>query len=1320
MNGLFDYSTWAHSLAVAPWWLTALCKITVVLTLAWAFHLMLRTHHPRWRVILWRSTIAGVLVVARLDALHLASLSVAVAPPERIETVDRVSVGNNTLPTLAPAPASETLNTASSQPRVSMSKFAPAPTPPFTTSEIAQVVTKPPAQHSFAWMAATMLTIWIGGMVCLMLRWVLSKWRLRSIVADSRPVADWIERECHRICDDMGIRSCRIIESEFPGSPCLGWIARGPVLLIPSGIAGSAAPDEMTAILTHELSHLNSHDLPWNWCVNAVTGLLWPHPLCWAVGSAHRRACEDAADAESVRRLGETELYSRTLAKVALSVAGQQRPVGLAMARVSDVRRRLDRVKKSFELLPLSRRQIVASIGLAATVFLLLGTLRIVDAAPPAEEPQTMQADADAQRSIIVSVGDSDGKPIDGATLQVLCFAEKNTMDSLIPKSLGDDKYKITLPAATRALLLEAKAPHHVPSMATWRDDELDTDLGDTFEFRMVKGTEISGRVVDEQGDPIEGATVFVLDSTGTQDRVRPQEAVRDYPVKTGVDGRWVCDVLPKEASEILLELTHPDYISDSNYGETASRVPVNQLRSGTHQMVMKKGVAVTGRVVDSERKPVVGAMVYQGSDRPGSDFPATKTDASGEFTFEHSKLGTMVLTVVAKGLAPDLKVIQVTPEMDEVKFRLEPGKTLRLRAVGPDGEPLSGVYVGADTWRGHRSLTDAEIPRETNDDGVYIWDNAPSDEVEFALLATGFLDKRQYKLTAREEEYTVRFIRPLTVTGSVVNAKTKEPVEVFEVIQGIKLEQGDTIHWERNRSKLGNAGTYQSRFDYPYLGHLVRIEAPGYEPVVSRVFQSDEGTVTLDFELNPVPAVKGIVKTADGQPVAGAQVVLATADRRVVVENGRLTDVDRQTVAISDADGKFELPSSAEAFNLLFLNEFGATTIASDEFRTGQTVELLPWASVSGTVMIGSRAAAQTSVSLSVLDPTPIDPIMFQISDRTETDDHGHFSFSRVLPDSECLVVRDISIDPRYPIPTHRQWFTTKPGQNIEVNIGGTGRLVVGHATIPKTIAKYHWGICVIMPDLENYQFPEGVDEMSREERQVWFDKWSRTEEGVAYNKKSWQSFAVVVGDDGRFRIEDIPSGDYTLSLSINTGETPNPYGTSKTLDTLRHKFTVPEMAGGRSDQPLDLGDLTLALRKFANVGDTAPNFQATTLSGESLQLSDYAGKYVLLDFWATWCEPCIAEIPNLEKAYQQFPDDSRFVIISLNIDNDVDTVATYLQEHPMPWLQGHLGTDSDAQSDYGIQSIPATFLIGPDGNVIAKDLRGEDLVKKIAEVLH
>ncbi len=1016
------------------------------------------------------------------------------------------------------------------------------------------------------------------------------------------------------------------------------------------------------------------------------------------------------------------ERFSRTLAKVAPSVTGQQRTVGLAMARVSDVRRRLDRVRQTFKLMPLTWRQLSANAAACALAFLLLGSFRLVSAAPPARvkpadeaaQKFSEESTAKAKRSLTVTVGDEQGRPLDDAEFNAWYSNEK-----IKPEKTGDGEYKVEFPADARFLRLEVKSPHRVPHNATWREGELQTELDDTFEFRIPEGTTISGRVLDAAGKPIEGATVSVLDATGVKDRVRPQGRVYDYPVKTDADGRWVCDVMPKEFAEVWLKLTHPDYISDSMFGDTAGQVSVDQLRDGTHGMVMKQGITVKGKILDTDGNPIEGATIFQGSDRFGSDFPQTKSNAAGEFEFAQSKLGRMILTIVAKKFAPDLKAIEVTAEMGSISIELKPGKTIRLRTVDSDGNPLSGVWVVADTWRGHRSLADAGIPKKSNEDGVFVWKNAPDDEVAFDMLATGFLDKRQHKVAASDKEQIVKFIRPLKVVGKVIDAKTKLPLGEFEVIQGIKFDQRDQILWERESGKLGSAGAFESSFDFPRPGHLLRIEAKGYAPAVSRVMQSDEGNVSLDFELEPSAPLEGIVTTDDGKPAVGTQVVIALPGQYVQISNGRLADVEDQLMATTNEQGRFELPSQSDAFKLLFLHSSGASMIAGEDFTSGQSVELQPWSTISGQVRIGSEPAAETAVVLHHIDSTPYDQPRFQIQGRALTDTDGRFVLNRVLPGESYSVQRVISVKPQGERFTHNVRVTTEPGRKHEISIGGDGRPVIGRVVIPNTDAKYDWGTNVVMTDSSKFKFPDALDNMTPEEKQSWYEEWGKSEEGIAYTKMQNRMYAVMVSDDGRFRVDDVPAGDFTLSLSINAATPSGQCGFGESLGNVTHRFTIPAMPDGRSDEPMDIGNLTLKLRRFINVGDTAPSFQAKTLSDDSIELSDFAGKYVLLDFWATWCGPCLAEMPNLKKVQEQHKDDDRLVIISLNMDADIATASKYIQQNPMAWTQAHIGDSGDVQSDYGIQSIPATFLIGPDGKVIAKDLRGDDLINAIDETL-
>jgi len=149
---------------------------------------------------------------------------------------------------------------------------------------------------------------------------------------------------------------------------------------------------------------------------------------------------------------------------------------------------------------------------------------------------------------------------------------------------------------------------------------------------------------------------------------------------------------------------------------------------------------------------------------------------------------------------------------------------------------------------------------------------------------------------------------------------------------------------------------------------------------------------------------------------------------------------------------------------------------------------------------------------------------------------------------------------------------------------------------------------------------------------------------------------------------------------------------------------------------------DLAARLKaaKKIDVGQPARNFVQNNTEGQPISLSSLKGKYVLIDFWASWCGPCRQENPNVVKAYQKFKD-KNFEIIAVSLDDKKEAWLKAIEADGLPWI--HVsdlkGWKNAVAADYDVKAVPQNFLVGPDGIIIAKNLRGEDLEKELARLI-
>ncbi|RZK27278.1 MAG: AhpC/TSA family protein [Flavobacterium sp.] len=147
-------------------------------------------------------------------------------------------------------------------------------------------------------------------------------------------------------------------------------------------------------------------------------------------------------------------------------------------------------------------------------------------------------------------------------------------------------------------------------------------------------------------------------------------------------------------------------------------------------------------------------------------------------------------------------------------------------------------------------------------------------------------------------------------------------------------------------------------------------------------------------------------------------------------------------------------------------------------------------------------------------------------------------------------------------------------------------------------------------------------------------------------------------------------------------------------------------------------LGD-RLAILKRSEIGTPVFNFSQADTEGKMVSFSSFKGKYVLIDFWASWCGPCRAENPNVLKAYNTYKDKD-FTVLGISLDDKAENWKKAIKDDGMPWTQlsDLKGFKNAVSSYYGIMAIPSTLLVDPRGNIIAKDLRGAILDKKLEEL--
>lgn len=970
--------------------------------------------------------------------------------------------------------------------------------------------------------------------------------------------------------------------------------------------------------------------------------------------------------------------------------------------------------------------------GLGMVFVVLMGALALIGG----NVSGARAASPEGANRVDVKVLDAKGSPIAQADVRFFYIKSGSTQGV----TGSDGVARVALEEKdSKWLRIEVNAKGKASAKILWSADKPDEKCPDLFTFRLDDATTIGGRVVDEEGKPVVDATVVYRIGKKYPDSTQWFEVGLESATVDG-NGKWSIAGVPEDFDAISLGVWSPKHLESTGLFSFEKFQDREGLKAKNAKLMVRKGVPVDIKVVGPGGAPISGAtMVYGEYRAPGNAVPEIRLNDKGEMRLGIVRGTTAIVTVMAKGYAPQQKRVTVNKEAVEVevevKFELAPAEPLKGKVVDPEGKPIGGATVTIDLWGRIRPF---DVQLTTDENGNFVWADAPADEVQAEVTKQGFAELRSAPLKAGKEN-VVRMQPPTRFSGKVVDKETGKLIENFTVVDGylVMPDRPEFLTWNSRVAETGKNGVFERSFDQSEINVIVRVEAEGYYPADSDAISTDGKGHEYTYKLAKGENIEGVAVGPDGKPLSKARVLLMTPKAHLYISSDEIQDdlLERLPNVTTGADGKFKFSPQLEPYALLILSDNGYGQAFKEDFEKTKTLEMKPWARVEVETWTGTKATEGTEVILQLADnnregdTNPLEQMIVQR--REKSDKNGKIVFDRVMPVK-------MKASKMNPLPDGRlaygneQLIDPKPGETVRLKLGGKGRPVVGRAEIPEEVAKsgFDVGYCEMQEIVERPKMPplpEGISPETPEGKE-WYKKWYETDEGKAFLKEfekvqQARSFQFELKKDGSFRVEDVEPGKYQISIQLHDLAEPGSTSGSGSLAAKgNHEVTVPEIPGGVSNEPMEIKPFKLTVWPHIKVGEAAPAFTIKTLDGKEIKLEDFKGKYVLLDFWATWCGPCRGETPHMKAVWEAYGKNPKFAMIGLSLDEETKPAEKYVKDESMGWTQGFLGPWGEPEKltdAYGVDGIPSIWLIGPDGKVIAKELRGEEIIKAVKEAL-
>lgn len=225
---------------------------------------------------------------------------------------------------------------------------------------------------------------------------------------------------------------------------------------------------------------------------------------------------------------------------------------------------------------------------------------------------------------------------------------------------------------------------------------------------------------------------------------------------------------------------------------------------------------------------------------------------------------------------------------------------------------------------------------------------------------------------------------------------------------------------------------------------------------------------------------------------------------------------------------------------------------------------------------------------------------------------------------------------------------------------------------------------------------------------------RMSEVQGGNAESQQSfYQDVLAYLKSDERWSQQD-------LAFAYQLGRTFEKVGN---VDLAKEAFgEFGKMFSASEDEKLaEIGEIMAGVARRLDLPGKEMKIEGTTTRGEPFDWKAYHGKVVLVDYWATWCGPCVEELPNVKENYEKYHDKG-FEVVGISLDSEPTRLLRFLSEREIPWVclfEEGTGTSHPMAKYYGVMSIPSTMLLDRDGKVVAMDIRGGELDRQLAKLL-